>query len=70
MEPSEALAWRKSKPDFVKSKDISMDIYGKIKVFKMPVEYKESANIKKVDDITVEFKKYILKFCSMRLMSD
>lgn len=70
MDSSEALAWRKSKPDFVKIESIKVDIYWKIKTYKLPIEYKWWANIESIDDITWEFKQYISNFCKMRLMSD
>lgn len=70
MDASEALAWRKSKPDFLKLSKISMDIYWKTKTYTLPIEYKESTNISKIDDITIDLKKYIAKYCTMRLMSD
>lgn len=70
MDTAESLARWKSKPDFVHFEEITLDVYWKKRTYKMPMEYKWWNGIEKIDDTTLELKRYIAKFCTMRLMSD
>lgn len=70
MDSSEALAWWKSMPDFIKMQEISIDVYWKNKKYSLPLEYEWGKNIEKIEDVTTELKLFIASNCKMRLMSD